>query len=110
MNGYCRAPGHSACVPSPLCGSIQANSMSSPGDAGSGVVGNFAKMDFHTRNAPVAPHKPVGLLSSRPTHTTARCEPVKPANHESRWLSEVPVLPATCKYPSEESPSEAAVP
>src|SRR6185437_14310346 len=110
MNGYCRAPGQSGCVPCPLCGSIQANSTPLPGDGDSGCVGSFWKIDIHTRNAPVAPHSPVCLLSSRPTHTTARCWPVKPANQESRWLSDVPVLPAACSHASEESPTTAAVP
>ena len=54
MNGYCRAPGQSCCVPCPLCGSIHAKSTPSPGDGDSGCVGSFWKIDIHTRSAPVA--------------------------------------------------------
>jgi hypothetical protein len=44
--------------------------------------------------APLAPVSPVGWLSSRPTQTTARVSPPKPANQLSRKSPDVPVLPA----------------
>src|SRR5262245_28229576 len=51
----------------------------------------------HTCNAPEEPVKPVGRLSSYPTHTTATCAPEKPANQLSRSSEDVPDLPATVR-------------
>ena len=64
----------------------------------------------HTRIAPLLPVRPVGLLSSRPTHATPSILPPKPANHESRLSFEVPVLPASGVIPGSCVASAAAVP
>ena len=47
-----------------------------------------------TGSAPEEPVKPVTLLSSKPSHTTAKLLPEYPANHESRVSLVVPDLPA----------------
>src|SRR5690348_14357271 len=110
MKGYCRAPSHCGRLPCPVAGSIHAYWRPSPIDVPSGALGIFSNNFIHTRSAPVAPHKCVGWLSSRPIQVTARRSPVKPENHESRWWSEVPVLPATFNDARDELPIGAAVP
>ena len=80
-------------------------------DAGGNPIGMITSGGFGpTCNAPVAPHKPVGLLSSRPIQASASCEPVNPANHESRCESLVPVLPAACRSARPRSATARAVP
>ena len=55
--------------------------------------------------APVPPERPVGALSSKPSHVSVSAFGVKPMNHASRLSFVVPVLPAaTSRNPIERAP------
>ena len=59
--------------------------------------------------APVPPERPVGALSSKPSHVSVSVFGVKPMNHASRLSFVVPVLPAaTRRKPIERAPRRGA--
>ena len=108
--GSSTASGQLLSLRNPDTGSIQTRSILSGSGKMSGSGSSLAIISPQTVIAPAAPVRPAGRSSSRPTHTTARRSPVKPANQLSRKASVVPVFPATCNSAGSRAARPRAVP